>query len=226
MTTKKTPPIKHQPMNSHRRRQHESFGQRLARFCSGSWFALLLGALVVGVIAFAIISSWASAPSAASTSQGLLAVGASAPTINALPAADGKSYSLTQYIGQKVVVLEFFAPWCPHCQNETAALKQLQQAYGSKGVQVLSVSASAYGRNYESGDQSPISMSDVQWFSKTYGLNYPALFDPSLQAANAYGVQGFPTIYVVNKQGVITYASSGELSYASLQQQVKAALGS
>ncbi len=191
---------------------------------TGSWFAIVTGALVIGIIVFAIIASRGNPTGSSSTSTGLLAVGTPAPAIASLPAADGKSYSLTQYKGQKVVVLEFFAPWCPHCQNETAVLKQLQQADGSKGVQVLSVSASAYGRNYESGDQSPISMSDVQWFSSTFGLNYPALFDPSLHAANTYGVQAFPTIYVVNKQGVITYAGNGEISYASLQQQVNAAL--
>jgi peroxiredoxin len=185
----------------------------------------LTGALVVGILVFAIISSRNSAPPTASTSTGLLPVGTPAPSIGALPAADGKSYSLAQYKGQKVVVLEFFAPWCPHCQNETATLKQLQQEYGARGVQVLSVSASPYGRNWESGDQSPIAMSDIQWFSNTFGLNYPALFDPSLKAGNAYGVRGFPTMYIVNKQGVITYAGNGEISYASLQQQVNAALG-
>jgi peroxiredoxin len=181
--------------------------------------------LVVGIIAFAIIASRGNTPSSGpSVTPGLLATGTPAPAIATLPAANGGSYSLAQYKGQKVVVLEFFAPWCPHCQDETKMLKQLQQAYGGKGVQVLSVSASAYGRNYESGDMTPISMSDIQWFSSTFGLNYPALFDPSLKAANAYNVQGFPTIYIVNKQAIITYATSGETSYASLQQQVNQAL--
>jgi peroxiredoxin len=210
------------------RRRRQSLGWRLTHLSGGSWFAILTGALVIGIIVFAIIASRGS-PAAGSTSpQGLLATGTNAPAIAALPAADGKSYSLAQYKGQKVVVLEFFAPWCPHCQNETTALKQLQQDYGSKGVQVLSVSASPYGRNYEASggtDTTPISMSDIQWFSSTFGLNYPALFDPSLKAGNAYGVTGFPTLYIVNKQGVITYATSGETSYATLQQQVNQALG-
>src|SRR6185437_5846933 len=213
------------PTRSPRRRRRQTFGQRLTHLSAGSWFAILTGALVIGIIAFAIIASRGSTPTVSPSATGLLPTGTPAPAIAALPAATGQSYSLAQYKGQKVVVLEFFAPWCPHCQNETATLKQLQQKYGAKGVQVLSVSASPYGRSYESGDQTPISMSDIQWFSKTFGLNYPALFDPSLKAGNAYGVQAFPTIYVVNKQGVITYAGNGEISYASLQQQVNAALG-
>jgi peroxiredoxin len=207
-----------------RARRQQTFGQRLRRLSGGTWLAILTGALVVGVIIFAIFASQGSAATGSATAQGLLAVGKPAPDIAALPAADGGTYSLAQYKGQKVVVLEFFAPWCPHCQNETKVLKQLQQEYGDKGVQVLSVSASAYGRSYEQGDQSAISMSDIQWYANTFGLNYPALFDPSLKAGNDYHITGFPTQYIVDRQGIITYAGSGEISYTSLQQQVNQAL--
>jgi peroxiredoxin len=233
MATKKNPTINHQPTQHHQpatparspRRRRPTFGQRLAHLSGRSWFAIVTGALVVGIIVFAILASRGASSTGSSTTQGLLATGTSAPAIGSLPAANGGTYSLAQYKGQKVVVLEFFAPWCPHCQNETTTLKQLQQAYGDKGVQVLSVSASPYGRNYEQGDTSPISMSDIQWFANTFGLNYPALFDPSLKAASAYNVQSYPTTYIINKQGVITYARTGEISYASLQQQVNQALG-
>lgn len=212
------------PRAHSQRRRRPTFGQRLARLSRGTWFAIITGVLVIGIIVFAIISSQSSNSTSTLHTQGLLAVGTTAPAIGPLPAADGKTYSLAQYKGEKVVVLEFFAPWCPHCQNETTVLKQLQEQYGDK-VQVLAVSASPYGRNYEQGDQSAISMSDIQWFSTTFGLNYPSLFDPSLKAGQAYGIQQFPTQYIVNKQGVITYRGSGEMSYASLQQQVNQALG-
>jgi peroxiredoxin len=206
------------------RRRPPTIWQRLARLPRGAWFAIVTGALVIGIIAFAIISSQSSTSPSTLNTQGLLAVGTTAPAIGPLPAADGKTYSLAQYKGEKVVVLEFFAPWCPHCQNETTVLKQLQEQYGDK-VQVLGVSASPYGRNYEQGDQTSIAMSDLQWFSTTFGLNYPLLFDPSLKAGQDYGVQGFPTQYIVNKQGVITYRGSGEISNANLQQQINQALG-
>ena len=195
----------------------------MTHLSGGSWLAILTGVVVIGIIVFALLASRGSA-TPGTTAAGLLANGTTAPAIATLPASDGKSYSLAQYKG-KVVVLEFYAPWCPHCQNETTALKQLQQEYGAKGVQVLSVSASPYGRNYEAGDQTAISMSDIQWFSSNFHLNYPALFDPSLKAGTDYKVTGFPTLYIVNKQGVITYSTSGEISYDSLQQQVNQALG-
>jgi peroxiredoxin len=207
------------------RRRRPTLRQRIARLSGGSWLAIITGVLVVGIVVFALIASHQSGGTGSSnTTAGLLAPGTTAPAITMLPAADGKSYDLAQYKGQKVVVLEFFAPWCPHCQNETSTLKQIQQDNASKGVQVLSVSASPYGRNYEQGDTTPISMSDIQWFSSNFHLNYPALFDPSLKAGTDYKVQAYPTIYIINKQGVITYAESGEISYDSLQQQINTAL--
>ncbi len=209
------------------RRRRPTLRQRIARLSGGSWLAIMTGVLVVGIGVFALIASHQSGSTSSSSTAGLLAPGTTAPAIATLPAADGKSYNLAQYKGQKVVVLEFFAPWCPHCQDETSTLKQIQQDNASKGVQVLSVSASPYGRNYENSggtDTTPISMSDIQWFSSNFHLNYPALFDPSLKAGTDYKVQAYPTIYIINKQGVITYAESGEISYASLQQQINTAL--
>ncbi len=212
-----------------RRRRRQTFGQRLAHLSAGAWIGIITGLLVVGIIVFAIIASSRSASNSSSAigqlnpTHGLLATGTTAPAIGPLPAAQGGTYTLEQYKG-KVVVLEFFAPWCPHCQAEAPMLNQLQQNNADKGVQVLSVSASPYGRNYEQGDTSPISMSDMQWYVTTFHLNYPALFDQSLKAANAYGVQAYPTIYVINAHGVITYAGSGEISYDGLQQQINQAL--
>lgn len=223
----------HSPAHNGRTRQ-QTFGQRLQRLSDGGWLAILTGLLVIGIIVFAIFASRMNTPAASSQTTAtttstasppaLLAVGTPAPDIAALPAADGGTYSLAQFKGQKVVVLEFFAPWCPHCQNETQVLKQLQQTYGNKGVQILNVSASPYGRNYRQGDMSAISMSDIQWYASAFGLNYPSLFDPSLKAGNDYHVTRFPTQYIVDKQGIITYAGTGEISYASLQQQVDQAL--
>ncbi len=119
-------PQAHAPTRRPRRRRRQTLGQRLRHLSVGSWFAIITGALVIGIIAFAVIASRGSATGGSATTSALLATGTPAPAINALPAADGKNYSLAQYKWQKVVVLEFFAPWCPHCQNETTTLRQFQ----------------------------------------------------------------------------------------------------
>ncbi len=76
-----------------------------------------------------------------------MAIGETAPDFT-LPSADGKAYSLSQFKG-KVVLLELFAPWCPHCQGDAPLFNEVYEKYKDKGVQVLAVSASPYGRNYE-----------------------------------------------------------------------------
>ena len=212
---------------SPRRHRHRTLGQRLASISVGGWVGILTGVLVLGIGAFAIVTSLRSTASTGiqqlHPAHGLLATGTVAPSIGPLAAADGSDYTLAQYQG-KVVVLEFFATWCPICQAETNVLTQIQHDNAVYGVQVLSVTASDDGRHSESSPQAtPLSMNDVQWYVSTYHLNYPALLDTSLQAGNAYGVQGYPTIYIINKQGIITYAGEGQISYDSLQQHIEEA---
>ena len=191
---------------------------------------MVTGVLVVGIGIFAIITSLHGTANTViqqlHPKHGLLTAGTQAPAIGPLPAADGNKYTLAQYQGS-VIVLEFFATWCPNCQAETSVLTQIQHNDATAGVQVLSVTASDDGRHSESIPQAtPISMDDVQWYTSTYHLNYPALLDTSLGAGNAYGVQGFPTIYIINKQGIITYAGEGQIPYDSLQQHINEAQSS
>lgn len=217
-------------LSSHRRHRRRTLGQRLASISGEGWAGILTGVLVLGIGIFALVASLRS-PASTSIQQlnpthGLLAAGTTAPSIGPLPAADGKSYTLAQYRGS-VVVLEFFATWCPICQAETSVLNQIQQANAAHGVQILSISASDDGRHSESTPQAtPISMNDVQWYVSAFHLTYPALLDTSLTAGNTYGVQGYPTIYVINQQGVITYAGEGQFTYDSLQQHIAQAQSS
>jgi peroxiredoxin len=144
-----------------------------------------------------------------------------------LTAADGKQYSLSQYRGQ-VVVLEFFAPWCPHCRNETSVLNQVASTGAGQGVQVLSVSATPYGYNYESSggrDTTPISLKDINEFVANFHVKYPTMLDTSLKVGNAYRVTAFPQLFVIDRNGQVTWnnGDSGEVSYADLQAQIQRA---
>lgn len=217
-------------LSSHRRHRRTTLGQRLTSMSGGAWAGMVTGVLVVGIGIFAIITSLHGTANTViqqlHPKHGLLTAGTQAPAIGPLPAADGNKYTLAQYQGS-VIVLEFFATWCPNCQAETSVLTQIQHNDATAGVQVLSVTASDDGRHSESIPQAtPISMGDVQWYTSTYHLNYPALLDTSLGAGNAYGVQGFPTIYIINKQGIITYAGEGQIPYDSLQQHINEAQSS
>lgn len=198
-------------------------------FRSNPW---VFGGTLVAVLAIAIFAIVRGNSAAAEISPGQLnnsnvplAAGKAAPDFT-LTASDGKRYSLSQYRG-KVVLLEFFAPWCPHCRNETTILNQVANVDASQGVQVLSVSASPYGYNYEAtGDTTPISMKDITEFVQTFNVTYPAMLDTSLNVGNAYGVIGYPQMFLIDRNGDVTWnnGTTGEVNYTQLQDAIQQTL--
>ena len=154
----------------------------------------------------------------------LLAVGTFAPNFT-LETPEGDKVSLASYRG-KTVLLEFFATWCPHCNAEEPNLTTMANSLRSKGVQFLAVNAD--------GETAP----SVYAFHRYYGMTYPALVDPSSQpgsfnseggagqVSNVFHVEAFPTFYILDKTGKITWRSDGEQPNALLRQELlKAAAG-
>jgi peroxiredoxin len=199
----------------------------IAAYLRKHWLSTGTVVVLAAIAIFAVVRGLQTNASSAVgqvTNGNPTAAGKVAPNFT-LTAEQGGTYSLSQYRG-KVVVLELFAPWCPHCQAEVDTLNSIARA-SSDQVQVLSVSASPYGFNYESmGDTSPIKMADLQKFVTQFHVIYPALLDTSLRTANAYGVYGYPAIYVIDRNGVITWnnGQGGETSYTDLQTQINKAL--
>jgi peroxiredoxin len=159
-------------------------------------------------------ASAAGAPS----NPNLLVAGTRAPGFT-LKTPQGKKVSLAQYRG-KAVLLEFFTTWCPHCNAETPYLKSLSESLSKKPYAFISVNAD--------GETAP----SVYAFHRYYGLKYPALLDPSTQpgsfsspgapgpVSNAYRVESYPTFYVLDPQGRVYWASTGEQPDALLVQML------
>ncbi|HKP51861.1 MAG TPA: TlpA disulfide reductase family protein [Chloroflexia bacterium] len=202
---------------------------------------VVLGLIVVGLIVWSSLASNNSTPSNLGVSQVPTVAGAaSVPTVAnvpggptatldptfpkpiaigevapdfALPSPDGKAYSLSQFKG-KVVLLELFAPWCPHCQEDAPIFNEVYEKYKDQGVQVLAVSGSPWGHKLQeeqAAEQTPtpISMDDIIWFRDTYKVPFPMLFDKDLKAAEAYGLAFYPTVYVIGKDGKVASNPAG-----------------
>jgi peroxiredoxin len=171
---------------------------------------LVIGVLVVGFVVWSIMSGnnqgtvanqpTGGGPNAQSTP---LPVGAVAPDFT-LPGADGQTYTLSNYKG-KVAVLEFFAPWCPHCQDDAPMFNSTAQNFQGKDVQFFAISASPRGKDNES----PISMDDITWFRDTFQVNFPMLLDKELKYAGPYSIMFYPTVYIVDKEGKIASQPAG-----------------
>lgn len=103
---------------------------------------------------------------------------------------NGKSAKLSDFRG-KVVVLNFWATWCPPCVEETPALVQLQQRIASRNGVVLGVSVDEDEAAYHK-------------FLQDHGVNYPtSRGDDAKKFAQDYGTSIYPETYIIARNGKI-----------------------
>jgi len=121
--------------------------------------------------------------------------------------------------GAKPTLLEVFATWCPHCQNETAILDRVYDTFKGK-VNVVAVSGSPYG----SDQSSPESQADVVKFIERFNVRYPTAYDPDLDVAKKYLQGGFPTAVLIARDGTILAIRDGEIPLGDLGEALAAAL--
>ncbi|MFZ5996596.1 MAG: peroxiredoxin family protein [Nitrospirota bacterium] len=105
--------------------------------------------------------------------------------------------SLKDYSG-KVVLLEFFATWCPPCQMAALELKAVYEKYRDKGFVVLAISI----------DEGPEAVSMVRAFAADHGLSFPLLLDDG-SVSRQYGVISIPTSVIIDRQGTIRSSHMG-----------------
>jgi cytochrome c biogenesis protein CcmG, thiol:disulfide interchange protein DsbE len=109
--------------------------------------------------------------------------------------------TLSQFRGQ-VVVLNFWATWCPPCVEETPSLVQMQTRMKSKGVVVLAISIDDDDAAYHK-------------FLKEYNVNMVTVRDEAKKAATLYGTFGWPETYIIDRTGVIRRKFIGPVDWSS-----------
>jgi len=114
--------------------------------------------------------------------------------------------SLAAFRG-KVVVLNFWAPWCEPCQVEAPLLERAQSQLGHHNGTVLGVTYL---------DASP----DSQSFVRRYRLTYPNLRDTDGAFAHSYGTDQLPESFVIDRQGHVVAISRGEIDQAFLNRAI------
>ncbi len=110
----------------------------------------------------------------------------------------GHAFDLQKSIGQKAIVLVFWASWCPTCKTEVPKINQLAEKYRSRGMDFVAV-------NVGFND----SVERARAFIKKTGMAYPSLFDSTGMIAEQYRLQGVPTIIIADKQGMIRFKNYG-----------------
>lgn len=100
-----------------------------------------------------------------------------------------RKVELRDYRG-KIVVLNFWATWCPPCVEEMPSLVQLQQRFKAKGVTVLAVSVDADGDAYHR-------------FLTDHKIDFLTVRDADQKSNNLYGTFKFPETYIIDRNGIV-----------------------
>lgn len=109
--------------------------------------------------------------------------------------ADGTPVDLASYHG-KVVLVDFWASWCPPCKTSFPALDALYREYASQGLEVLAVNLDERRRDAES-------------FLGAHPHRLTVLFDPKSGSPVAFGVKGMPSSFLIDKSGHIRFTHMG-----------------
>ena len=122
----------------------------------------------------------------------------------------GKQVRLADLKG-RVVLLEFWATWCPPCRAEIPAIERLHTQYGSKGLTVLAVSLDEGGWD------------EVKSFATEHKISYTVLRGTEDVSAK-YMVRLIPSMFLIDKQGNIMKQYMGGGNVEAVEQEIKALL--
>lgn len=127
---------------------------------------------------------------------------------------DDKPHALHDYRG-KVVLINFWATWCPPCRKEMPALEALYQKLGSESFAVLAVN------QWEDADHVFAYTGDLNVFP-----TFPILFDPESAISEKYGVKGLPTSFLIDKKGQLVYRAVGgrDFDHAEVERLIRVLL--
>jgi thiol:disulfide interchange protein DsbD len=129
----------------------------------------------------------------------------------ALQTYDGKVIELATLKG-KVVMINFWATWCPPCQAEIPDFIEVYKTYKSKGFEIIGIAMDEDG------------WSAVKPFMDTSKINYPIVLG-TMEVVQQYGgIKGFPTTFIVDKDGYLAGMQVGMLSKEALEQKVNSLL--
>jgi cytochrome c biogenesis protein CcmG/thiol:disulfide interchange protein DsbE len=167
------------------------------------------GGVLVALVALALVV--ATRPSSEATQVESPLVGHRAPSLSASTLAGGH-FSLASERGHYVYV-NFFASWCPPCQQEEPALVDFafrQSRLARSGARLVSVVFNDTVR-------------DARRFASDWGIRWPVVLDTEGSIANRYGVGSPPMTFLVDPAGIVVGTWIGPVTVSQLDQMLAAA---
>ncbi len=117
----------------------------------------------------------------------------------ALKDVDGRTHALSDYLGDKVIVLSFWATWCKPCKKEMTGLQELYEKHADKGLMILSISM-----------DEPEFQGEVRPFVKQRGFTFPVLLDTeSLVTSQFNPRRSAPYNLIISRHQKIVWSHEG-----------------
>ncbi len=117
----------------------------------------------------------------------------------------GNQVSLSELRG-KVVLVNFWATWCPPCTEEMPSMEELNKALANEDFVMLAINTEEKGRTV------------VPEFLKKTPYSFPILYDDKGEVQKQYGVYKFPESFIINKEGVVDQKIIGPLHWSSVNR--------
>lgn len=132
-----------------------------------------------------------------------LSKGSPAPDFT-LKTLEGKEIRLSSLKG-KVVLINFWATWCPPCREEMPLFERVYKKYRDKGFEILAISTDS-------------SQEQVRKFIRDFKVSFPVLMDDG-NVSNLYMIQGLPTSFLLDREGKIVKVKLGK--YTEVERDLK-----
>lgn len=169
---------------------------------------------VLSILVLALAAGWiwvTRVPVSGATSGDISAprTGFQAPGFS-LDSSSGEIISLSEQ-NDKIILVNFWASWCPPCRAEMPAIQQVYQDYKDDGLVVLGINAT---------NQDDITA--VKSFVAENQLSFPILFDRDGEVSRQYNLHALPTSYFIDQDGIIQdVVVGGPMAEALLRTRVE-----
>ena len=125
-----------------------------------------------------------------------------------LPDLNGKLVSSAEFEG-KVLLIDFWATWCPPCRKMIPGLVELQEAYADAGLVIVGVSLDRKGPEV------------VRAFNEKFRVNYTSLMGDEAIVSAFGGIEGIPTSFLIDREGRIVEKHVGYTSKRKLKSEIE-----
>jgi thiol-disulfide isomerase/thioredoxin len=125
-----------------------------------------------------------------------------------LPAVDGSMFRMADHAGQ-VILIDFWATWCPPCQEMVPVLKKLHEDFSDKGLFILGISLDQEG------------LKVLSPFVHQNRIPYSVVMADDQTVRAFGGITTIPTLFIVDREGKLVKKMLGYHTYDDLEDVVK-----